>query len=65
MNHQIEDKERQLKEIVRRAQEEEARVVKERKSLEHRRKEDEESVTSVSMTRERMDLALGYSRDDT
>ena len=47
--------------------EEEACLLRERRSLEQLRKEDEErqSTRSVSMTREQIDLALGLSVDDT
>ena len=53
-------KKRVIKELARREQEE-AHVVKENCLLEHKRKKNKESVRSASMTREQMDLAMGYN----
>ena len=61
------EREERLQELAKRALEEEARVWKERRSLDRMRKEDEErqSTRSESMTREQMDLALRLSEGES
>ena len=61
------EREEQLQELAKQALDEEARIWKERRSLERMRKEDEEkqSMRSESMTREQMDLALGLIEEDS